>query len=164
MNRAAHQVARQADSRLGGLPSGSPHLNLIREFDFLLRYVHPPLPAAFDLLHLESFDTRAAPLIERKRVLENLLKEADTKAPRVVYIPFPVPNVVTKRVCNIGASRAASPESESSRARSDAGRNATLTATRASFHPGQPRSRGKTQRAEKTHIPQDAGDHFEAHG
>jgi bifunctional non-homologous end joining protein LigD len=40
---------------------------------------------AFDLLHLEGFNTRAAPLIERKRVLENLLNEAGTKAPRVVY-------------------------------------------------------------------------------
>jgi bifunctional non-homologous end joining protein LigD len=31
---------------------------------------------AFDLLHLDGFDTRAAPLIERKRVLQGFLAEA----------------------------------------------------------------------------------------
>jgi bifunctional non-homologous end joining protein LigD len=40
---------------------------------------------AFDLLHLDGFDTRAAPLIERKRVLQSFLVEADTTAPRVLY-------------------------------------------------------------------------------
>ena len=40
---------------------------------------------AFDLLHLDGFDTRAAPLIERKRVLQSFLAEAGTTAPRVLY-------------------------------------------------------------------------------
>ncbi|MGZ5154408.1 MAG: ATP-dependent DNA ligase [Burkholderiales bacterium] len=38
---------------------------------------------AFDLLHLDGFDTRAAPLIERKRVLESFLAEASP--PGVLY-------------------------------------------------------------------------------
>jgi bifunctional non-homologous end joining protein LigD len=37
----------------------------------------------FDLLHLDGFDTRAAPLIERKRVLESFLAEAS--APGIMY-------------------------------------------------------------------------------
>ena len=41
---------------------------------------------AFDLLHLDAFDTRAAPLIERKRMLQSLLAEAGATAPRVLYI------------------------------------------------------------------------------
>jgi bifunctional non-homologous end joining protein LigD len=40
---------------------------------------------AFDLLHLDGFDVRAAPLIERKRVLEAFLAEANGRAPRVLY-------------------------------------------------------------------------------
>jgi bifunctional non-homologous end joining protein LigD len=40
---------------------------------------------AFDLLHLDGFDTRAAPLIERKRVLEAFIKEAATTAPGVMH-------------------------------------------------------------------------------
>lgn len=40
---------------------------------------------AFDLLHLDGFDTRAAPLIERKRVLKSFLAEAGASAPRVIY-------------------------------------------------------------------------------
>jgi bifunctional non-homologous end joining protein LigD len=40
---------------------------------------------AFDLLHLDGFDTRAAPLIERKRVLQSFLAEAATKAPCILY-------------------------------------------------------------------------------
>jgi bifunctional non-homologous end joining protein LigD len=40
---------------------------------------------AFDLLHLDGFDTRAAPLIERKRVLQSFLAEAGASAPRVIY-------------------------------------------------------------------------------
>ena len=40
---------------------------------------------AFDLLHLDGFDTRAAPLIERKRVRQSFLAEAGTTAPRVLY-------------------------------------------------------------------------------
>jgi bifunctional non-homologous end joining protein LigD len=37
----------------------------------------------FDLLHLDGFDTRAAPLIKRKRVLESFLAEAS--APGIMY-------------------------------------------------------------------------------
>jgi ATP-dependent DNA ligase len=33
------------------------------------------LYSAFDLLHLDGFDTRAAPLIDRKRVLQSFLTE-----------------------------------------------------------------------------------------
>jgi ATP-dependent DNA ligase len=40
----------------------------------------------FDLLHLDGFDTRAAPLIERKRVLKSFLAEAASSAPGVIYI------------------------------------------------------------------------------
>ena|SRR5437667_6464060 len=40
---------------------------------------------AFDLLHLDGFDTRAAPLIERKRALQAFLTEASASAPRVMY-------------------------------------------------------------------------------
>jgi ATP-dependent DNA ligase len=36
---------------------------------------------AFDLLHLDGFDTRAAPLVERKRVLQSFLSEAGEAAP-----------------------------------------------------------------------------------
>jgi hypothetical protein len=36
-------------------------------------------------LHLDGFDTRAAPLIERKRVLQSFLAEAATKAPCILY-------------------------------------------------------------------------------
>jgi bifunctional non-homologous end joining protein LigD len=40
---------------------------------------------AFDLLHLDGFDTRAAPLIERKRVLQSFLSEAAATAPGILY-------------------------------------------------------------------------------
>jgi bifunctional non-homologous end joining protein LigD len=40
---------------------------------------------AFDLLHLDGFDTRAAPLIERKRVLQSFLSEAAAAAPGILY-------------------------------------------------------------------------------
>jgi bifunctional non-homologous end joining protein LigD len=40
---------------------------------------------AFDLLHLDGFDTRAAPLIDRKRVLQSFLAETGRSAPRVIY-------------------------------------------------------------------------------
>ena len=36
---------------------------------------------AFDLLHLDGFDLRAAPLVERKRVLAGLLQEAGDIGP-----------------------------------------------------------------------------------
>ncbi len=40
---------------------------------------------AFDLLHLDGFDTRAAPLIERKRVLQSFLAEAGASAPGIIF-------------------------------------------------------------------------------
>jgi bifunctional non-homologous end joining protein LigD len=40
---------------------------------------------AFDLLHLDGFDPRAAPLIERKRVLRSFLSEAGTASPLILY-------------------------------------------------------------------------------
>jgi bifunctional non-homologous end joining protein LigD len=40
---------------------------------------------AFDLLHLDGLDTRAAPLLERKRVLQSVLGDAGTSAPRLLY-------------------------------------------------------------------------------
>jgi bifunctional non-homologous end joining protein LigD len=40
---------------------------------------------AFDLLHLDGFDTRHAPLIERKRALQSFLAEAQGSMPRVLY-------------------------------------------------------------------------------
>jgi bifunctional non-homologous end joining protein LigD len=49
-----------------------------RRYDRMVYY-------AFDLLHLDGFDTRAAPLIERKRVLKSFLTEAASSAPGVIY-------------------------------------------------------------------------------
>ncbi len=40
---------------------------------------------AFDLMYLDGFDVRAAPLVERKRVLAALLSEAETTVPRTLY-------------------------------------------------------------------------------
>jgi bifunctional non-homologous end joining protein LigD len=41
---------------------------------------------AFDLLHLDGFDPRAAPLIERKRVLRSFLSEAATASPLTALV------------------------------------------------------------------------------
>jgi bifunctional non-homologous end joining protein LigD len=49
-----------------------------RRYDRMVYYV-------FDLLHLDGFDTRAAPLVERKRVLKSFLTEAASSAPGVIY-------------------------------------------------------------------------------
>jgi bifunctional non-homologous end joining protein LigD len=49
-----------------------------RRYDRMVYY-------AFDLLHLDGFDTRAAPLIERKRVLQAFVTEAGASAPRILY-------------------------------------------------------------------------------
>jgi bifunctional non-homologous end joining protein LigD len=49
-----------------------------RRYDRMVYYV-------FDLLHLDGFDTRAAPLVERTWVLEAFIKEAATTAPGVIY-------------------------------------------------------------------------------
>jgi bifunctional non-homologous end joining protein LigD len=40
---------------------------------------------AFDLLYFDGFDTRAAPLIERKRVLRSLLSDAHAKGHGILY-------------------------------------------------------------------------------
>jgi bifunctional non-homologous end joining protein LigD len=40
---------------------------------------------AFDLLYLDGFDTRAAPLVERKGVLQSLLSKVAATAPRILY-------------------------------------------------------------------------------
>jgi bifunctional non-homologous end joining protein LigD len=40
---------------------------------------------AFDLLYLDGFDARAAPLTERKRVLQSFLSEAGATAPGILY-------------------------------------------------------------------------------
>jgi bifunctional non-homologous end joining protein LigD len=47
-----------------------------RRYDRMVFYI-------FDLLHLDGFDTRAAPLIERKRVLQSFLAQASV--PGVIY-------------------------------------------------------------------------------
>jgi bifunctional non-homologous end joining protein LigD len=49
-----------------------------RRYDRMVYY-------AFDLLHLDGSDTRAAPLIERKRVLKAFIKEAATTVPGAIY-------------------------------------------------------------------------------
>lgn len=41
---------------------------------------------AFDLLHLDAFDVRCAPLIERKRTLQAFFAEANGRATRVLYV------------------------------------------------------------------------------
>jgi bifunctional non-homologous end joining protein LigD len=49
-----------------------------KRYDRMVYYV-------FDLLHLDGFDTRAAPLIERKRVLQSFLSEAAARSPLILY-------------------------------------------------------------------------------
>jgi bifunctional non-homologous end joining protein LigD len=39
----------------------------------------------FDLLYLDGFDIRAAPLIERKRALQSIMSAAREKAPRILF-------------------------------------------------------------------------------
>src|SRR5262245_19694184 len=49
-----------------------------KRYDRMVYYV-------FDLLHLDGFDTRPAPLIERKRVLQSFLSEAAARSPLILY-------------------------------------------------------------------------------
>jgi bifunctional non-homologous end joining protein LigD len=64
--------------------SGRPDFSVLQ--DDLKRGRHDRMVYyAFDLLHLDGFDTRAAPLIERKRLLRSFLAEAGASAPRVIY-------------------------------------------------------------------------------
>jgi bifunctional non-homologous end joining protein LigD len=58
---------------------------------------------AFDLLHLDGFDVRAAPLIERKRVLQAFLAEANGRAARVLYTEhFEDGAALYEAVCALG--------------------------------------------------------------
>jgi bifunctional non-homologous end joining protein LigD len=58
---------------------------------------------AFDLLHLDGFETRAAPLRERKRVLQSFLTEGDTNAPRIRYSAhFDDGAELLARACELG--------------------------------------------------------------
>src|SRR5262245_7176796 len=49
-----------------------------KRYDRMVYYV-------FDLLHLDGFNTRAAPLIKRKRVLQSFLSEAAARSPLILY-------------------------------------------------------------------------------
>jgi bifunctional non-homologous end joining protein LigD len=65
-------------------PDGRPNFSALQ--DDLKRGLHDRFVYyAFDLLHLDGHDTRPAPLIERKRVLQSLLAKAGTSAPHVLY-------------------------------------------------------------------------------
>jgi bifunctional non-homologous end joining protein LigD len=58
---------------------------------------------AFDLLHLDGFDLRSAPLIERKRVLQSFVAEANGRAPRVLYTDhFEDGAALYRAVCALG--------------------------------------------------------------
>jgi bifunctional non-homologous end joining protein LigD len=63
---------------------GHPNFSALQDdlkrgrYDRMVYYV-------FDLLHLGGFDTRAAPLVARKSVLQSILSEAGALATRVLY-------------------------------------------------------------------------------
>lgn len=63
---------------------GRPNFGALQE-DLRRRRYDRMVYYTFDLLHLDGFDTRPAPLIERKRVLQSFLTEAQGSAPRVLY-------------------------------------------------------------------------------
>jgi bifunctional non-homologous end joining protein LigD len=64
--------------------SGRPNFGALQE-DLKRRRHDRMVYYAFDLLHLDGFDTRPAPLVERKRVLQSFLTEGQKLAPRVLY-------------------------------------------------------------------------------
>jgi bifunctional non-homologous end joining protein LigD len=65
-------------------PDGRPNFSALQ--DDLKRGRHDRFVYyAFDLLHLNGVDARPAPLTERKRVLQSILAETRTTAPRVLY-------------------------------------------------------------------------------
>jgi bifunctional non-homologous end joining protein LigD len=64
--------------------SGRPNFSALQD-DLKRGHQDRMVYYAFDLLHLDGFDTRAAPLIERKRVLQSFLAETGRSAPRVIY-------------------------------------------------------------------------------
>jgi bifunctional non-homologous end joining protein LigD len=70
-------------SHLGGR-KGTSKLSALQD-DLKRGHHHRMVYYAFDLLHLDGFDIRAAPLIERKRVLQSFLAEAEKTVPRVLY-------------------------------------------------------------------------------
>lgn len=57
---------------------------------------------AFDILHLDGFDLRAAPLVERKRVLEGLLKEAGDIGPLHFSEYFEDGSMIFDKSCELG--------------------------------------------------------------
>jgi bifunctional non-homologous end joining protein LigD len=57
---------------------------------------------AFDILYLDGFDLRAAPLVERKRVLEGLLKEAGDIGPLHFSEHFDDGEMIFEKVCELG--------------------------------------------------------------
>src|SRR4051812_24739586 len=57
---------------------------------------------AFDLLHLDGFDLRAARLVERKRVLEGLLKEAGDIGPLHFSQHFDDGSMIFDKSCELG--------------------------------------------------------------
>jgi ATP dependent DNA ligase-like protein len=65
-------------------PDGRPNFSALQ--DDLKRGRHDRFVYyAFDLLHLDGRDTRPAPLIERKRVLQSVLDDTGTRTPRLLY-------------------------------------------------------------------------------
>jgi bifunctional non-homologous end joining protein LigD len=65
-------------------PDGRPNFSALQ--DDLKRGRHNRFVYyAFDLLHLGGYDTRPASLTERKRVLQSVLGDAGTSAPRLLY-------------------------------------------------------------------------------
>ena len=64
--------------------NGGPNFGALQD-DLKRRRYDRMIYYAFDLLHLDGFDTRPAPLLERKRVLQAFLGEAQASAPRVLY-------------------------------------------------------------------------------
>src|SRR5258707_177189 len=58
---------------------------------------------AFDILFLDGFDLRAAPLVERKRVLAGLLKEAGNIGPMFLSESFEQDgNTLFEKACQLG--------------------------------------------------------------
>jgi bifunctional non-homologous end joining protein LigD len=63
---------------------GHPSFSALQD-DLKRRHYDRMVYYAFDLLHLDGFDTRAAPLLKRKRVLQSFLGEAGPASPLVIY-------------------------------------------------------------------------------
>jgi bifunctional non-homologous end joining protein LigD len=63
---------------------GHPSFSALQD-DLKRRHYDRMVYYAFDLLHLDGFETRAAPLLKRKRVLQSVLSEAASASPLVIY-------------------------------------------------------------------------------